>query len=594
MCLIIAIKQQARRGLRCQSRNIFEMSAAERTVLAAYLLCLFGCSSGHESGPTEIADHVFINGGVYTLNPAEPWAQAVAIVEKRVHMVGGNAEVEKLIGPQTVVIDLKNRMLMPSFGDSHIHLLYGGDSISRCDLNYVEESAEIRRILLQCAETLNVSEGDWLIATDWARAAFPEGSPPPEFLNHLFPNLPVVVKSSDVHSIWVNQVVLDIVGIDENSEDPENGKIERHPITGKPTGLLHERAIQLVEFAEPSSSREERLRYILKATKRALEFGITSAIEPGLNLEQAELFKELDQLGELNMRVLAALTPLGLTLGSFDENVYLTLSKRPDLETPNFKPNSVKVFVDGVIDNGTAPLLAPYLQNSIVPLNTFYSVEELTDFFIAFDKTGISIHVHAIGDLGIRKTLDAFAAMRKTNGRSDRRHVMTHLQLVDKKDLERFAELHIIASFSTLWAYPESYNLTIYPRLIGFERVNRFYPIASIMESGARIVIGSDWPITDMNPFPAIEVAITRKDPYSNQGPAHNPSQRIDLASVLKAYTLNVAYAMGLENELGSIEVGKLADLAVLDRNLFQIPVSQISDTQIQLTMFNGDVVFER
>ena len=179
MCLIIAIKHQARKGLRCHSRNIFEMSAAERTFLAAYLLCLFGCSSVHESGPTEIADHVFINGGVYTLNPAEPWAQAVAIVEKRVHMVGGNAEVEKLIGPQTVVIDLKNRMLMPSFGDSHIHLLYGGDSISRCDLNYVEASAEIRRILLQCAETLNVSEGDWLIATDWARSAFPESIPPP-------------------------------------------------------------------------------------------------------------------------------------------------------------------------------------------------------------------------------------------------------------------------------------------------------------------------------------------------------------------------------------------------------------------------------
>jgi predicted amidohydrolase YtcJ len=177
--LIIAIKHRARRDLRCHSRNIFEMSAAERTVLAAYLLCLFGCSSVHESGPTEIADHVFINGGVYTLNPAEPWAQAVAIVEKRVHMVGGNAEVEKLIGPQTVVIDLKNRMLMPSFGDSHIHLLFGGDSISRCDLNYVEASAEIRRILLQCAETLNVSEGDWLIATDWARSAFPESIPPP-------------------------------------------------------------------------------------------------------------------------------------------------------------------------------------------------------------------------------------------------------------------------------------------------------------------------------------------------------------------------------------------------------------------------------
>ena len=256
--------------------------------------------------------------------------------------------------------------------------------------------------------------------------------------------------------------------------------------------------------------------------------------------------------------------------------------------------HSVKVFVDGVIENGTAPLLEPYHDESVQSLDLFFPTDKLQAYFTSLDRQGISIHVHAIGDRGIKQALDAFAGMRRANGMSDNRHLMTHLQLIDKVDIPRFQRLNIIASFATLWAYPEEYNLEIYPPLIGAERVERFYPVASVAGTGARVAIGSDWSVEDMNPFLAIEVAITRQDPITDSGSILNPNERIDLVFVLEAYTKHVAYAMKLEDQIGSIEPGKFADLVVLDRNLFAIPVQQISQTQVLMTLFNGRQVFVR
>jgi predicted amidohydrolase YtcJ len=540
------------------------------------------------------ADHVFVNGGVYTVDVKQPWAEAVAVVDGRIVKVGDNRDIRVLIGSNTQITDLNGRMLLPSFGDSHLHLLYGGEVSSSCLLSWAEQPDEIARLLRACAEHQAGDSESWIFATRWARWSFAEGNPPAEFLNQLFPDRPVVIEASDGHSFWVNQSALDRVGIDDNTPNPEDGLIARDPVTGRATGLMHESAIQLITARMPTATDRDRKKFIRKAVATAHEFGITAAIEPGLNLRQAKLFAALDGAGELNMRLLLALTPLGWEIAAFDERIYATIKRRSEVESERVAAHSVKVFVDGVIENGTAPLLEPYHDESVQSLDLFFPTDKLQAYFTSLDRQGISIHVHAIGDRGIKQALDAFAGMRRANGMSDNRHLMTHLQLIDKVDIPRFQRLNIIASFATLWAYPEEYNLEIYPPLIGAERVERFYPVASVASTGARVAIGSDWSVEDMNPFLAIEVAITRQDPITDSGSILNPNERIDLALVLEAYTKNVAYAMKLEDQIGSIEPGKFADLVVLDRNLFAIPVQQISQTQVLMTLFNGRQVFVR
>lgn len=536
---------------------------------------------------------MFLNGGVYTLDPAQAWVEAVAVSGNKVIFTGSNEDGRQFIGPNTKVSDLNGKMLLPGFGDTHLHLLYGGETISACSLEWEDDPAEIARILKACESKGDSAYEDWLYGTRWARWSFPDGSPPASFLNDLFPDRPVMVEASDGHSLWVNQVALDRAGISRDTPDPPNGQIVRDPVSGRATGLVHESAMRLVSDAMPGPAFESQLGFIRKALGLAHQHGITSAIEPGLNLEQAGYFTALDRLGEMNLRVLLALTPIGFEIAAFDDEIYRTTARRGEVEGKYLQANSVKVFADGVIENGTSELLEPYLSESVAPLPPFYKPEDMKDYFIRLDREGISIHVHAIGDLGIRQTLDAFEAMRETNGKSDNRHLITHLQLISDEDIARFAELDIISSFATYWAYPEEYNLEVYPPLVGQDRINRFYPVASIYREGGMLTVGSDWTVTDLNPFLGIETALTRQDPHSDTGPALNENERISLETALEAYTLNAAYAMGLEDQTGSIEPGKLADLVVLDRNLFEIPVYEISETQVLLTLFNGEIVFE-
>lgn len=558
------------------------------------IVVLTGCGQQTPMQVTPAADHVFINGGVYTVNSEQPWVDAVAIQGERIAWLGASADAVQWIGPQTRVTDLTGRMLLPGFGDSHLHMLYGGRVVSACLLDQHTDPQAIAERLLECSERFSFAGSDWIFGSRWARWSFPDGTPPATFLDDLFPDRPVVIEASDGHSAWANRVAMDRSGINLGTPDPVGGVIERDPVSGRASGLLHESAMQIVYDAMPAEGLEDQLGYIRTAQDMALQFGITAAIEPGMNLDQARLFSYLEESGALKMRVLIALTPLGMEIKAFDEGIFRTTARRSEVEGGRVSAHSVKVFVDGVIENGTAPLQEPYLKESIQPLEPFYPPETLKDYFIRLDREGISIHVHAIGDRGIKETLDAFEAMREANGESDSRHLVTHLQLIDPVDIGRFRELGIVASFSTLWAYPEEYNTQIYPSLVGQDRVERFYPVGSVNAAGGMIAIGSDWSIDEMDPFLAIEVALTRQNPFTDSGPALNVGERIDLDTALRAYTFNVAYAMGLEREVGSIEVGKRADLVVLDRNLFEIPAYSISEANALLTMIDGEVVFER
>jgi predicted amidohydrolase YtcJ len=254
--------------------------------------------------------------------------------------------------------------------------------------------------------------------------------------------------------------------------------------------------------------------------------------------------------------------------------------------------DSIKIFIDGVLEGQTAALLEPYLNTgSMGELNL--NPAELNAAVTRFDKEGIQVHMHAIGDRGVRAGLDAFETALSVNGPTDNRHHISHLQLISKPDIPRFVELGVIANFQSVWAYPELYITEINLPEVGPERVNRMYPIGSVHESGGMIVGGSDWAVSTMNPLVAIETAIRREDPENVITGVLNAAERMDLDEMLRAYTINAAYLMHQENTTGSIQVGKAADLIVLEQNLFDIPVDAIGDVRVLRTMIDGVTVYE-
>jgi predicted amidohydrolase YtcJ len=301
----------------------------------------------------------------------------------------------------------------------------------------------------------------------------------------------------------------------------------------------------------------------------------------------------LADAGQFDLRALVSVSPINWQPGAFDDNVFEFLEQRGQWRRPNIDVDSVKVYTDGVIESGTGALLEPYEDQSLGLGPRFYTQEKLNEYFTKFDAMGLQIHVHSIGDAGVRMALNSIEAARASNGETDNRHHFTHVQLVDEEDIPRFAELGVGATFQSLWAYPDPAAIELDVPMIGEERTWQMYPIASIHDAGGRINGGSDYFVTSMNPLLAIEVAITRQDPYSNSGPILNEDERVDLATMIDAYTINGAYTMSLEDKQGSIEVGKRADLVVVDRNLFEIPPSEISDASVTMTIFDGRTVYQ-
>ncbi len=351
----------------------------------------------------------------------------------------------------------------------------------------------------------------------------------------------------------------------------------------------------LVKDKLPPLSLLQRTNRVRAGIRLAQSVGITSVIEPGLDAELIEPIVLLADADELDLRVVASLSPINWQPGKFDDAVFDVVEQREQWRRPNLNVDSVKIYMDGVIEYGTSPLLEPYADEDYGSGEEFhfYSQYDVNRYFTALDADGIQVHVHAIGDAAIRRALDGFEAMRAANGMSDNRHQIVHLQLIHEDDQPRFGELNIGAVFQPLWAYPDPAAMELDIPMLGKERTWQMYPIASVKEAGGRIVGGSDYFVTDLNPLLAIETAITRTDPWTNAGEALNADEAVDLATMIDAYTINGAYQMKLDDVQGSIEVGKRADLVVLDRNLFEIPASEISDAQVVMTIFDGRTVFE-
>lgn len=555
-------------------------------------ILLVACSP--ESSTEIPADRVLTNGYVYTVDAERSVAEAVALRDGLIAYVGSAADVQAYVGPETELTDLQGQMLLPGFHDSHTHILIGDAADEECDLMNLETVDAVEAKLRECTKLKGVGEERWIIGGGWAAYLWPKSEPDKAILDELFPDRPVILDSSFGHTSWVNSRALEVAGIHAETYVGDDGVIVRDPETGEATGALHDAAMGLFQNLVPEFSDEYEQKRILTTVRMAHRFGVTAVIEPGMDEALLRPLLALNDAGQFGLRAKISLSPIAWQSGSFDDGIYAFLAGREKWRRPNIDVDSVKIYIDGVIESGTGALLEPYEDESLGLGPRYYSQEKLNEYVSRIDALGLQVHIHAIGDAAVRMALDAFEAARDGNGVTDNRHHMTHLQLISEQDLPRFGELDVGASFQTLWAYPDQAAIDLDVPMIGKERTWQMYPLASLHNAGGRINGASDYFVTSMNPLLAIEVGITRQDPYSNDGAILNEDERVDLATMIDAYTINGAYTMKLDDKQGSIEVGKRADLVVLNQNLFELDAYEISDAYVTMTLFDGRTVYQR
>lgn len=555
--------------------------------LLAVAVMLVACEKTDTQPASTGADLVFLNGRIYTVDGERTWAQSVAITDGRISFVGSDDRANDFIGSNTAVVDLRGRMMLPAFQDAHIHPITSGMDAAACNLSELPGLPEYRSTIAAYA-TANPDE-PWILGGGWSMAVFGPGAMPSRsILDELVPDRPVYLSSADGHTGWVNSAALQIAGIDKDTPDPADGRIDRDPATGEPIGSLQEGAMSLVTRHIPATTpanREAGLRYTMKMLNA---YGITSVQDAIVNREELETYTSLDSRGELSLRVVAA---LWWDRGRDEEQIASLLALRESFTKGRVRPTTVKIMLDGVMENYTAAMLEPYLVPDRTRGIPMIDPESLKQIVVALDAEDFQVHFHAIGDAAIRQSLDAVEAARSENGARGNRHHVSHLQIIDPADIPRFKELDVVANFQPLWAYADKYITELTIPFIGEERTRWMYPIRSVEDAGGMIAFGSDWAVSSANPFHQIETAITRQDATGAPEEVFIPEERISLETAIAAFTINAAFVNQHEQDTGSIEVGKYADLIVLDQNLFEITPAEISGTHALLTLLEGTAV---
>ncbi|MEN3305038.1 MAG: hypothetical protein V7603_1240 [Micromonosporaceae bacterium] len=538
------------------------------------------------------ADLVFTGGPAHLVDAAGTRTHGVAVRAGRVVALGRAAQ--DLAGPGTEVVDLRGRLLVPGFQDAHAHPVFGGLELGQCDLTGSRDAADYLGTVKAYAHAH--PDVDWIVGAGWAMEAFPGGTPTRQALDAVVPDRPVLLRNRDHHGGWVNSAALRRAGITAQTADPPDGRIERDA-AGQPSGTLHEGAVLLVSALVPPP-RPDELRAGLRRAQRLLHsYGITAWqdawVGPDLpNPDVFGVYLAAAAAGELTARVRGA---LWWHRDRGGEQIAQLVARRDEATVGRFRAGTVKIMQDGVAENFTAGMLAPYLDACGHPTAnaglSFVDPQLLRGYVTELDALGFQVHFHALGDRAVREALDAVAAARAANGWTDNRHHLAHLQVVHPQDVPRFRALGAGANMQPLWAAhePQMDELTI--PFLGPERSAWQYPFAALRRAGATLVGGSDWPVTSVNPIEGMHVAVNRVLPGSTE-PPFLPGQRLDLAAALAAYTAGSAWANHLD-DTGTIRVGALADLAVLDHDPFAEPAEAISETRVLRTYVEGAVVYD-
>ena len=588
--------------------NGHERFATLALALAGVMLATMAC--GAETQRPGV-DTVLRNGFVYTVNDEQPEAQAVAVDGTEIVFVGSDSGVQEYVGSDTRVIDLQGRMVMPGLVDSHVHPIDGGLELSQCSLEYQALSQEqLRSRITECLRQTQEQEPDaWLEVFAWQDS---ETRPPgttltKAALDALETQRPIIVYGTDGHKALVNSRALELSGIDAETPDPPDGSIVRDG-SGEPTGMLNDGAIGLATDGIPPVTQADRVRYAQRAVEALNEHGVTTVFDAASGENALRAYGELRANGELTLRTQAAIVFDGEDAEHIEGSIEELQQQSDDHEGGRLGIGAVKIFVDGVVEHPakTAALLEPYLQNVGSEKNPewepsgdrgplYVPPDDLRRMVTALDEAGWQVHFHAIGDRAVREALNAVEAARRANEAEGwgNKHTITHLELIHPSDVRRFAGLHVVANMQMQWFQRDGYTVDNGKPYIGDGRFDRLYPARSLVGSDARVAASSDWPVDPLFPFYAIERGVTRTSEgwYGYPEEPLNAGQGLSLQTVLEAYTLNGAFQLSLEDEVGSLEAGKLADLIVLDQNLLEVPIDRVDQTEVLMTMVGGEVV---
>jgi predicted amidohydrolase YtcJ len=535
------------------------------------------------------ADKIIVHGHIYTVNEKQAWAEAAAIRGETIVAVGSDKEIDGYRGSSTQVIDAAGRLVLPGFEDCHIHFMDGSLGLTQVDLNDDSTVAEIQKSVKQYA--VSHPHEPWITGMGWKYPTFgPTALPNKKILDEVVPDRPVYLTAFDGHSSWANSKALEMAGITRQTPDPPNGKIMRDS-HGEATGALKESAADLVANKMPKPTREERLTALRKGIREANKFGLTRVQSAGQDFEYLDLYNELRRNGELTLRFYVAyfLDPPELRPIDLEKIEQARRTYHDDW----ISGGVVKTMLDGVVEAHTAAMLTPYSDDPTQMGKMFWQPDKYKAAILELDKRGLQILTHAIGDKAVRTALDAYEAAAKTNNTRDARSRIEHIETIAADDIRRFGRLGVIASVQPLHLYPDEDTLDIWARNVGPERARRAWSFHSIGANRGRLAFGSDWPVVTMNPWKGLQTGMTRKTHEGKPQGGFVPSEAVSLEDGIKAYTLGAAFAGRREQQEGSLEAGKLADLIIVDQDLFKIQASEIDKTQVLVTMVGGKIVYE-
>lgn len=560
--------------------------------LAAFALLMAGTAGATQAREPVTADTILTNARVYTVDKKQPWAQSVAIRDGKIVAVGPVAAVARTRGAKTRIVDLGGRLVLPAFGDAHAHPLFGALSYTRCSLHDGKSIDDYRRIIAKCvADTPGTGA---IYGVGWEDSLFPpNGIPHKDILDSISTTRPLIFDSVGGHTNWVNSRALELAGITRDTPDPVNGTIDRDPKTGEPVGSLQESAQGLVAKLIPPPTDTDIQNSVLYTARLFNSLGIVAWNDAGVEYDDqggsrmVDAYKAVKDAGKLTTYVSVSLKWKN-ERGMDQLPGLLKAAERANaLGIPT---HTVKFYVDGVIPQRTAYMLAPYERTSergtpqIAP-------DMLKQAVTATDARGMHAFLHAIGDGGVRISLDAIEAARKANGARQTYHMVTHLNVVDPADQPRFGKLDTYAQFQPTWSswYP---YMELTEQQIGKKRMESIYPAGSIVRAGGKLAYGADWPVATANPIEGLEVAVTRRAAGDPNARPLLADEGVSLAEAIESHTLNVATVNGMAKFTGSIETGKNADLVVLDKDIFKVPLHEISKAKVLVTLFQGKPVY--
>jgi predicted amidohydrolase YtcJ len=566
--------------------------------ITAYLVALIvgttfiaGLIVGAQRDSAGPVDLIVVNGRVYTADGNGTMAEAVAVQGNKILQVGTSREIQRLRRPQTVVVDAEGGAVLPGFNDSHAHLISGGLALDQVNLLDAKTLPMIEETIRAWAATN--PDREWVTGRGWYYEPFSGGLPTRQILDTLVPDRPAYLTSYDGHTGWANTRALKLAGVNRRTANPAHGIVVKDA-RGEPTGVLKEAAMALMSPVVPKPTRAETVAALRAAMTEAHRHGVTSVQNAGGTPEDFEIYDELRATRGLNVRLYAALSARPETtseeLKAFDG----LREKYPD--DPMLKAGAIKLMADGVIESHTAAMLEPYGNRPGVQGEPRFSTETLNRIVADLDKRGWQVMIHAIGDRAIRMALDAFEQAAKLNPppARGRRHRIEHIETIDTADIPRFGQLGVVASMQPYHGLPEPTQLDVWKANIGEARAGRAWLYGSIARRNGRLAFGSDWPVVTIDPLLGLHVATNRTTPEGEPDGGWLPSERLTLRQAVDAYTRGAAWASFDEHRKGSLERDMLADIVILSKDVFALPVSRLTEAEVAVTIFDGKIVYRR